>query len=283
MFRFAATARHAREGYRRLPTNVRRLALCMTPLQQPELLPGLRADHFLRFDVFFFISLFEYGGSELINKFKFVANSVIKLPSLVILYLPAWAYRFIVKSTLWFWWILFIVGGAPQLDGGVEGLRADAYREASAWIGIATTVFAVVGFGFGWLLKPWAENLTAEAKLPTAVALLVLVDWKPIPVVQWITLASALTTIAVVIWTRDVYVDSENPQRATRVAAQLPWLGHLVKWKTGFGAVGIALLMLYFALYANAVHQYVPLSEWAAGWLRWLYGAAAERLRPVPL
>jgi len=90
-----------------------------------------------------------------------------------------------------------------------------------------------------------------------------------------------LTTIAVVIWTHDVCVDFPNPQRATRVRAQLPWLGHLVKWKAGFGAVGIALLMLYFALYANAVHHYVPLTDWAAGWLHWLYGSAAERLRPV--
>jgi hypothetical protein len=180
---------------------------------------------------------------------------------------------------MWFWWLLLIVGGAPRLDGGVEGLRADVYRKASAWVGIATTLFAVVGFGFGWLLKPWAENLTGQAKLPTAVALLVLVDWKSIPVVQWVTLFSALTTIAVVIWTRDVYVDSQNPQRAARVAAQLPWLGYLVKWKSGFGAVGIAMLMLYFALYANAVHDYVPVSDWTAGWLRWLYGAAAERLR----
>ena len=197
------------------------------------------------------------------------------------MYLPAVAYRFILKSTLWFWWILFIVGGAPRLDGGIEGLRADAYRKASAWVGIATALFAVVGFGFGWLLKPWAENLAAEAKMPTAVALLVLVDWQSIPAVQWITLASASTTLAALFWTQAVYVDSQNPRRAARVAAQLPYLGELVKWKTGFGAVGIALLMLYFALYANAVHHYLPVSEWAASWLRWLYGAAAERLRPV--
>jgi hypothetical protein len=41
-----------------------------------------------------------------------------------------------------------------------------------------------------------------------------------------------------------------------------------------------ALLMFYFALYANAVHHFVLVSDWAAGWLRWLYGDAAERLRP---
>jgi hypothetical protein len=176
--------------------------------------------------------------------------------SAALIYIPALAYRFIIKSTLWFWWILVIVGGAPRVDGGIEGLRADAYRKAWAWVGIATTLFAVVGFGFGWLLKPWAGNFAAEAKLPTAVALLVQVDWKSIPVVQWITLASALTTLAALFWTQAVYVDSQNPLRRPRAEAQMLRLGYLVKWKSGFGALGIALLMLYFALYANAVHHY---------------------------
>jgi hypothetical protein len=38
--------------------------------------------------------------------------------------------------------------------------------------------------------------------------------------------------------------------------------------------------MLYIALYANAVHHWLPVSDWAAGWLRRLYGAAATRLAP---
>jgi hypothetical protein len=45
---------------------------------------------------------------------------------------------------------------------------------------------------------------------------------------------------------------AERDGSVARVVAQLPWLGHLVKWKTGFGAVGIVLLMLYVALYAGA-------------------------------
>jgi hypothetical protein len=246
------------------------------PLQQPELLPGLGTNHTLRFNV-----LFSKVRSRIDSTRGLDGDEIVAIFLALLIYLPAWIYRFILKSTLWFWWILFIVGGAPRLEGGIEGLRADAYRKAWAWVGIATTLFAVVGFGFGSLLKPWAENLAGQAKLPTAVALLVLVDWKSVPVVQWVTLASASTTLVALFWTQAVYVDSQNPLRATRAAAQLPWLGHLVKWKTGFGAVGIALLMLYFALYGNAVHHYLPVSDWAAGWLRWVYGSAAEPLRPV--
>lgn len=171
-FRFAATALRARDGYRRLPTNVRRLALCITPLQQPELLPGLPADHPLRFNVLFARVFSDLRYSVRLETFF----QTLLYASAPFIYIPAWAYRFILKSTLWFWSILIIVGGAPQLDGGIEGLRAAAYRKASAWVGIATAVFAVVDFGFGWLLKPWAENFAAHASLPTAVALLVLVD-----------------------------------------------------------------------------------------------------------
>jgi hypothetical protein len=238
------------------------------------LLPGLPAEHYFRFNVLFSEAFRKLGSSDLESK-VYSLRVYVFAP---FIFLPAWAYRFVLKSTLWLWSILFIVGGAPRLDGGIEGLRADAYRKASAWVGIATTIFAVVGFGFGWLLKPWAENLGAYAPLPAAVALLVLVDWKSVPVVQWVTLVSALSTIAVVIWSRDLYVDSQNKMRAARVAAQLPWLGHLIKWKTGVGAVGIALLMLYIALYANAVHHWLPVSDWAAAWQHRLYGAAAARL-----
>jgi hypothetical protein len=263
----------------------------MTPLQQPELLPGLPVNHRLRFsaaltDAFSELTSAFAGSNRNAIPKSTGSNLKDRLIALLIcifvplIFLPAWAYRFILKSTLWFWWILLIVGGAPRLDGGIEGLRADAYRKAWAWVGIATTLFAVVGFGFGWLLKPWVDNLAAEAKLPTAVALLVLVNWKSILIIQLITLASASTTLGVLFLTQAVYVDSQNPRRAELVAARLPWLGELVKWKTLFGAVGIALLMLYFALYANAVHHFVLVSDWAAGWLRWLYGDVAERLRP---
>jgi len=278
IFRMIATVRHTPEGYQRLPDNVRRLALCKTPVQQPELLPGLPADHPLRFSFVFASGASNLGSSDWRKRFG--AYSLFTFAPII--YFPAWAYRFILKSTLWFWWILFVGGGAPRLDGGIEGLRADAYRKASAWVGIATAIFAVVGFGFGfgWLLKPLAENLGSFASLPTAVALLVLVDWKSVPIVQWVTLAAAASTIAIVIWTQGLYVDWQNDRRAARVAAQLPWLGHFVKWKTGFGAVGIALLMLNIALYANAVHHWLPVSDWAAGWLHLLYGAAATRLAP---
>jgi hypothetical protein len=275
IFRFAATARYAREGYRRLPTNVQRLALCMTPLQQPDLLPGLPAEHALRFNLFLGVLFSRFGASdEAIDRFKYVAISVFAF----IIYVPAWAYRFVLKSTLWFWWILLVIGGAPRVDGGIEGLRADAYRKAWPWVGIATALFSLAMFSANWLAAPLAKNFVVGPKLPLAVALLVLVKWKSIPVVTYITVGSVLTTFAVGFWTQAVYTDSHNPLRAARVDAQLPWLGHLVKWKSGFGAIGIVLLMLYFILYANAIHHYLPVSNWAAGWLRWLYGMAADRL-----
>jgi hypothetical protein len=41
------------------------------------------------------------------------------------------------------------------------------------------------------------------------------------------------------------------------------------------------LLMLYVALYANAVQHCLPVLDWTAGWLHRLYAAAATRLAPA--
>jgi hypothetical protein len=126
--------------------------------------------------------------------------------------------------------------------------------------------------------RPWGRSSSAIATIRSSIRS----QWWCFrtnceSVIQLVTLASASTTLGVLFLTQVVSVDSQNPRRAELVAARLPWLGELVKWKTLFCAVGIALLMLYFALYANAVHHFVLVSDWAAGWL---YGDAAERLRP---
>ncbi len=106
-------------------------------------LPGLPAEHELRFNGLLSEAFREFASAKLGE----MTSRFLMFVCIPFIFLPAWAYRFILKSTLWFWWILFIVGGAPRLDGGIEGLRADAYRKASAWVGIATAIFAAVGFG----------------------------------------------------------------------------------------------------------------------------------------
>ena len=81
------------------------------------------------------------------------------------------------------------------------------------------------------------------------------------------------------VWTQSLV---ESPWPCAEVAAALHRLGYLVNWKSGFGALSIALLMFYIALYANHIYGFVPISHWAAGWLHWLYGANAKALLASP-
>jgi hypothetical protein len=198
-------------------------------------------------------------------------------------FLPGWAYRFILKSTLWFWWVLFIIGGAPNVADGIEGLRADAYRKAHTWVFIALAVFGIVGFLFGAELKPMIANRLSDAPLLSTAAMLLLIDWRAISAFQWVALLSSGLTLGVVLWTHSLAVDhKEVPGRKEKVEKTLPRLGHLVKLKTGVGMASIALLMLYIVLYANRAEHWAPVSEWAFGWLRFLYGENAEALLPPP-
>jgi hypothetical protein len=143
----------------------------------------------------------------------------------------------------------------------------------SSWILIAIAMFTLVTFFFGKALKPLIVNHFDDAPLIGAVVLLTMIDWRAISIFQGTSLLSSALTIGVVIWTHSLAVDAiEVPERKNKVEKQLPWLGYLVNWKAGIGMFSIALLMLYIALFANAVHSWLPISAWLFGWLKLLYG-----------
>ena len=94
-------------------------------------------------------------------------------------------------------------------------------------------------------------------------------------------LTSALTLLTV-LWAQSLAVDhAEVPGREESVNRQLPWVGYVIKLKTGLGFASIALTMAYIALYFNAVEWNHPVSAYAYNWLVWLYGLNAPALLPV--
>jgi hypothetical protein len=144
-------------------------------------------------------------------------------------------------------------------------------------------MFGVVSFLFGTALKPIIVNHLSGAPVPTAVALLMLIDWRALSLFQWLSVLSSVMTLGVAVWAQGLSVDyREVPGRKELVEKRLPWLGHLIKLKTGVGTVSIALLMLYLALYANMAEHWLPVSNWAFGWLQWLYGENAKALLLQP-
>jgi hypothetical protein len=163
-------------------------------------------------------------------------------------------------------------------EHGIEGLAADTYRKSLSWVVIALAMLGVVGFGFGAELRPLVKNYLSRAPLLSLPAMLLLIDWSRVSTFQKVSVVSSVLTLAMAVGTHSLVVDSTVRGREDRVKKGLCWLGYLVKWKSGFGAVSIVLVMLYMALYANAVHGWLPIYSWAADWLHWLYGANAEAL-----
>ena len=92
---------------RALPDNFRRLVFCTSPLQMPELVSGL-ADNELEFT----LTIQLQRMREIPSK---VYAYLVFLPAIALWFGTAWCYRFILKSTAWFWWPMAFLGGEARL------------------------------------------------------------------------------------------------------------------------------------------------------------------------
>src|SRR5262249_7342458 len=104
--RIGATLRHFGRGLRSLPRNFRRLTLCTSPAQEPELVPGLQAPFTLPAQW----QDFQHDRRSANPAYRVLAYT--SIPILIPLwFLPGWLYRITLKSTAWFWWPLAFLGG----------------------------------------------------------------------------------------------------------------------------------------------------------------------------
>lgn len=272
--RFLATARHAREGFKAMPENIKRLAFMVGPGHVPELIPGLPETHQLSLNR-------ALAETRQTNPFQTAHDFFLfafLLLMLSLLFLPGWVYRVILKSTLWLWWILLAVAGAPDTTGGVAGLRADAYLKFNAVISIVTSITVIAFFLATSLFMPWLTSQIDGAPLPPAILLLFYVDWKAISLLQAATLLAACLTIFIVLQANALKVDEGVPGRERKVQTRLKQLGYVVRMKRIAGWISIAALMAYVVLYANAMNGWLPVPDQTHEWLRAIYGSNAEAL-----
>lgn len=99
--RIAATLRHPYLGWLDLPRNFRRLIICTSPLQKPELVPGLAPGEtqFTLTDMWqLFRTIRHSGGRD-----ERALGMVFFPPALLLWFLPGWLYRLTLKSTALFW------------------------------------------------------------------------------------------------------------------------------------------------------------------------------------
>lgn len=191
--RFTATVRHLRAGFKALPLNFRRLTLCTSPKQHPELMPGLveRGSRFTYRDMF-----------DTARNRNDLLSRTFYLILLVSWFVPGWLYRFTLKSTAWFWWPLSFLVSEPErakepelfyrqvLDSDMQRLR-----RAATWL----FIFFFVGANGLHFLYSGDLTATINQPVPTFMIMFLLFGVNAVPW-QWTGILGAVTTLAVRYW-----------------------------------------------------------------------------------
>ena len=160
--RTTATLCHIPAGLRDLPRNFRRLTLCTSPKQTPELIPGLaNAETQFSLD-----NIWQRFRRERSGDFYGKMFAIILFPPAMLLwFFPGWLYRVTLKSTSWFWWPLAFLYEPPRLSRNPDWLHTKLIKLPWAWL---TILFAFLTLGtFAWvrLLAPYRRGKSSGKSL----------------------------------------------------------------------------------------------------------------------
>ncbi|GEM_PF-3871303 len=202
--RLGATARYFTLGIRVLPKNFRRLTLCISPIEIPELVPGLRASE-TKFTLFLLIAECRNAirSDDLARKLLGIA---LMPPMIALWFLPAWIYRITLKSTAWFWWPLAFLGSdlrhAREPILYHRRIRHSLWGRASIWL----AVFSILVFVGGNFLAHWTD--LPSNRLLTGLGFLVVLGWDA-PPWQLLAVGTALLSLGIVFWSDYVNIEYE--------------------------------------------------------------------------
>jgi hypothetical protein len=267
-----ATLRHLPAGVLAMPRNFRRLIVSTSPMQTPELVPGLattnssfRLDEWIETEI--------RGGDSLD---RLVGNIVL------LAYIPAWAYRVSIKSTAWFWWPLAYIGREPHEARDPEHMRklvqGSPFRRLGRWIAIGS-LFAFLAVSVWDYLRTKGLDLPA---LPTQTLVIgfVLTRLADVPW-QLAGLLSAAMALLAGMLTSHAAISLDHAKKETDVALLAATSAKFVKIEriARFGFVCTVAYWLALAghlgLYVNNQRCWFEPPPGVTAWAKRLYGELA--------
>ncbi|MEQ1718440.1 MAG: toll/interleukin-1 receptor domain-containing protein [Hyphomicrobium sp.] len=273
--RFLATLWHIREGLAAMPGNFRKLVFSTSPLQSPELVPGLVSTNSeFRFDTFF----------KSVNTGNLAVRFALAL--VLVVYFPAWLYRVSIKSTAWFWWPLAYISSGPREARDPEHMRRlimeSPFRKLGRWGAFFfLSVFAVVNAWDLWQAQGVAGN-GAHAVVPTQTLVIgfLLTRLTDVPW-QATGIFSALIALLIGMWTRHAAIslqraqELKDPVALARASRPFVWIENLAR--VGFVCTALFWLGLAFhlALYANSRKCWIEPPAHISDLAKTLYGEFA--------
>jgi MFS family permease len=270
--RVGATFVFIKAGLRSMPRNFRQLIFCTSPLQEPELVPGLKTGT-TRFTLMDLLEGIEQGLHGPISM-KIFVSTIVPL-TMLIWFLPAWLYRITLKSTIWFWWPLVYLGSELERAKNPEEFRRKIM--GSLWAktnlglaGVTILTFVMINFlGTGAIFR--------ENPLLTVLGYFLVVD-RPLFPWQVLTIVVATLTFILVFWLDDVYGEHKNAKSLNQTqlvgAAErkFGWIERISRLRF---VLVITLWLLVGAqalLYFNSQNCWSEIPPNAERWAAWAYG-----------
>jgi hypothetical protein len=276
--RILATLNYIAAGFGSLPRNFRRLVLCTSPFQEPQLIPGLGSDE-SKFTVTNMLHRFrERTGVE---DGPPLAHFLFFLFSMTVWFIPAWLYRITLKSTAWFWWPLAYIGDDPELAKNPEEFRRTTIGSIWAWISLVLAIGTLLGFVYVNFFRTGA--ILQDNPLLTIAGYTLLVDWSSSAPWQLLVVVMAILGIAIVILVNDAggqYRLAVRQQDATlRARAEIKLL--LTEY---VARVRLVLLLIFLLvsglqalLYFNSLKCWFSVPASVERNAIWLYGDRMPR------
>jgi hypothetical protein len=188
VIRFAATLLHLRAGILAIPQNWWRALFVIDILYPPELVPGYKRPDF--FNLPYFVDRIAHS-QRLTEKY-------VSILGLCILYIPAYFYRLVIKSTCWLYMPLVYIVGRTSLASRPEilndvllyDLRERGRRVFSLIIGVGFFVYNLTEY-----------RLPLPAMISSALEYVFAIDEKSLKPLQLLIIVSALTTYGLFAYT----------------------------------------------------------------------------------
>src|SRR4029077_17916757 len=278
--RIGATLQYIVLGLRSMPDNFRRLTLCTSPLQEPELVPGLESSK-SSFTIRSSLEVLRHtwhSGDIYDRIFAIVAIPFISF----IWFFPAWFYRITLKSTAWFWWPLAFLGDEVRRAKDPDEFRWTISGSLWARTSIVVAIVAMAAFFISNFVLTGA--ILKDNPLLTPLGYFLVVDWALLPW-QMLTVAVSILSLVIVFWLNHaggLYTIAKQKQDMDRLAkAELS-----IEYIERVARLRLVLVILLWILVAgqallffNSRNCWVKPPANVERWAEWAYGKKAGQAR----
>jgi hypothetical protein len=274
--RIGATLRHLPAGIAALPRNFRRLLLCTSPVQAPELVPGLNttsSPHTFK-KALEQRNVVQDHVSAIYGAVVYGLVVVNVYISLSIMFVPAWLYRITIKSTAWFWWPLAFLGDDLKIAQNPDLFRFKVMERLWAKASIAIASLSLLTFAFAQLYTlAFGKN-----GIIAPVEWLLLIDWKTLWSWQICALLGSVLSLAIVFLVDDASGEhriaqaTRNSKLVEAAKAKLAWIERLKRIQFLVWVVFWVLLGPHMLLYVNSTQCWFSLPSTLQEWAQSIYG-----------